>query len=332
MPSDRIEEPMSSDRIEPPYGEIWEQLREGEIVPFLGAGASIGPRPKDASFDGNHPKFLPTGSELAAWLASFVSFPETPASDLAKVASFYQVQAKGDRLAQRLRKVFEANYEYNKIHELLADVPKPMLIITTNYDDLIERAFRARNKRYHLVTHPEADDLAGSVLWWEPGSPSPRAWTPADLPLSIDGQGDSIIYKMHGTVLRPPLQTEWQNFVVTEEDYVNFLSRMTQKGGAVPASFMFHLRNSALLFLGYSLNDWNLRVLLHKLRRPTAKFDDARDDKADAPVKRANQKATWAIQSNPSQLERRLWRARDVEIFDVDLGDFATRVREWMSP
>jgi hypothetical protein len=204
-----------------------------------------------------------------------------------------------------------------------------MLIITTNYDDLIEHAFRSRGKKYHLVTHPESDDLAGSVLWWKPGANEPEAWTPADLPLYVEDV--SIIYKMHGTVLKAPFETKWQSFVITEEDYVHFLSRMTYKGGAIPASFMLHLRNSALLFLGYGLNDWNLRVMLDKLRRPAAKGDEGEGSEKQVLSARANQKPTWAIQRKPSRLEWRLWRARDVEIFDVDLAAFAEGVRQWMN-
>lgn len=321
----------SSDRIEPPYGEIWEQLRDGEIVPFLGAGASLGERADDAHFDGNHPAFLPSGSELSEWLAKFVNFPEKPATDLAKVASFYQVQTSRDRLMKHLRRIFEADFAHTKVHQLLADVPKPMLIITTNYDDLIERAFRERDRPYHLVTHPESDDLAGSVLWWKPGAKEPEAWAPADLPLYVDDV--SVVYKMHGTILKAPFDTKWQSFVITEEDYVQFLSRMTQKGGAIPASFMLHLRNSALLFLGYGLNDWNFRVMLDKLRRPVFQRDEeTTDGDKQLPVTRANQKPTWAIQRHPSRLEWRLWQARDVAIFDVDLAAFADGVRQWMNP
>ena len=32
---------------EPPYGIIWNEIKEGNVVPFLGAGASFVGRPED---------------------------------------------------------------------------------------------------------------------------------------------------------------------------------------------------------------------------------------------------------------------------------------------
>jgi hypothetical protein len=65
------------------------------------------------------------------------------------------------------------------------------------------------------------------------------------------------------------------------------------------------LRNCHFLFLGYSLSDWNLRAILYKL------WTDRRRDRD-----------WWAIQVNPSELERKSWRRRGVEILDRPLDDY----------
>jgi hypothetical protein len=299
----------------PPYGILRGYFERGEVVPFLGAGASLGPRPDKAVFDGLKPTFLPTGWELSTWLARQCEFPEDPSGDLAKVASYFQIQSTRQDLTSSLRQVFSADYPVGAIHELLADIGKPMLIITTNYDDLIERAFRARNKPYHLVTYPEGDEYAGSVVCWKHGEDKPIVCPPADLALKVEDT--TIIYKMHGSIMKDPALRQWESFVITEEDYVRFLSRMTLKGGVIPAMFMLHLRKSALLFLGYGLRDWNLRVMLETLRRPTSA---GRED--------TNRRPAWAIQYKPAPSELALWEHRDVKIFDQDLADFAKRMRE----
>ena len=110
---------------------------------------------------------------------------------------------------------------------------------------------------------------------------------------------------------------EWDNFVITEEDYVEFLSRMT-RGLAVPSLFYPYFRERSFLFLGYSLRDWNLRVVLRNLAKYFARH--AGDDDEDMP--------SWAIQNNPSELERRLWVTRNVNIFDVGLEQFVMRLSE----
>ena len=61
---------------EPPYGVIWNRLKAGKVVPFLGAGASFAGRPPDARWDAATPTFLPSGLELAHFLAG-LGVPET---------------------------------------------------------------------------------------------------------------------------------------------------------------------------------------------------------------------------------------------------------------
>ena len=73
---------------------------------------------------------------------------------------------------------------------------------------------------------------------------------------------------MHGSVNRQ--SDEWDSFVITEEDYADFLLRMTGQT-AVPKSLMLEFRTRRFLFLGYGLQDWNLRVILRNLKKVLAK-------------------------------------------------------------
>jgi hypothetical protein len=124
---------------------------------------------------------------------------------------------------------------------------------------------------------------------------------------------------MHGTLW--PASEAWDNFVITEEDYVEFLSRMTtNSSSAVPAQFYQYSRQRSFLFLGYSLHDWNLRVVLRNLRRQFETRAGQADD-GDVP--------SWAIQRRPSALERRLWSRRRVDIFDMDIDQFVRHLADW---
>ena len=75
---------------------------------------------------------------------------------LAVIASYYQGTSGRTRLRRRLHKVFDAEYKPDRLHEFLADIETPMIIVTTNYDDLLEQAFnnRSPSKPYHLVVYP----------------------------------------------------------------------------------------------------------------------------------------------------------------------------------
>jgi hypothetical protein len=314
-----------------PYGIIADIFLSGGIVPFLGAGASLTPREAGAVFDGRQPAFLPRADELSSFLAGKCEFPDGEAPDLAKVASYFQVSSTRELLIEYLRRVFSRDYPYGAIHRFLAAVPKPMLIVTTNYDDLLERAFDDAGKPYHLVMYPESDEIAAAVLWWKPGATEPECFAPSVLPLHVEDT--TIIYKMHGSVRRPESQRQWDSFVITEEDYVRFLSRMTAKGGAIPSRFMLHIRNSSLLFLGYGLRDWNLRVMLEKLRRTFGGHGAEPADDAEAVLtQRGSDKPSWAVQWQPSELEQVLWASRNVKIFDQDISAFAEALQKKMQP
>ncbi|MGH8771249.1 MAG: SIR2 family protein, partial [Burkholderiales bacterium] len=224
--------------IEPPYGAIWHRLKAGKAVPFLGAGASFVGRTPDAKWDPSDPTFLPSGAELASFLAEETRFPSSSAfdlEDLAKVASYYTDVNGRPVLRDRLREILDHDYVSGALHEFLAELPNPMVIVVTNYDTLLEQAFRAAGKPYDLVIHAtDRKDFANAVLWCKHGASEPKFREPNKLDQDIDLASTTVIYKMHGTIHRET--NRWDNFVITEEDYVDFLSRMTSHT-AIPSLF-----------------------------------------------------------------------------------------------
>jgi hypothetical protein len=278
-------------------------------------------RPVDKPWAPATPAFLPSGAELARYLAERSNFPSKDGrdlDDLAKVSSYTADVSGRPLLRQRLRAALNHKYEFGTLHQMLAEIPTHLLIVVTNYDTLLEDAFRAAGKPYDLVVYAaDRPSIANSLLWWPSGEDKPTTVEANQFDLNLSKS--SVIYKMHGTVW--PAAEQWDNFVITEEDYIEFLSRMTTNvSSAVPAQFYRHSRNRSFLFLGYSLRDWNLRVVLRNLRRAADAVDHAPDDVP-----------SWAIQRDPSPLEQRLWGRRNVEIFDMDLDRFVEKLREWQA-
>ena len=311
---------------EPPYGIIASKLKRGNVIPFLGAGASLGKRkPPTAKFDPVNRDFLPNATELAAVLAEEARFPSDDPNerrDLAKVSSYY-AEVSGDRptLRERLRDLLDSTPKTSlaeakaseplTLHRFLAALPSRQVIVTTNYDSLIEQAFDEAKKPYDLVIYPAdrltESDYVNSVLWWQHGEePKPVESKKLDEVLDLLKTPRTVIFKMHGT--RHPSDKSYDHFVVTEEDYVEFLSRMTTQL-AIPSIFYPHFRERSFLFLGYGLRDWNLRVLLKNLPKHTDE-----------------QLRSWAIQKNPSELEQMLWGKRDVSIYDLTLDKFVMKL------
>jgi SIR2-like domain len=312
----------------PPFKPIARALRSGRVIPFLGAGVNLGPGTAPL---GAKALRLPSGFQLSSTLALEAYFPAESLddlNDLAKVASYYVDKSGRPSLREMLHETFNQDYTPRNIHEYLAEIERPLLIVTTNYDDLTERAFEAKKRPYDLVVHPtDRPDLKGSVFWWQHGAQEPIEEEPNSLPMTERLKKMTVIYKMHGTVVRPwfrrqaseissdDLPFRDDSYVITEEDYIDFLHRMTMQA-AVPAEFMTYFSTRQFLFLGYGLRDWNLRVVLKNLK--SVLRGPGRDDEAPS----------WAIQFKPSLLEWMLWKKRNVNIYNMDVDEFVDELRK----
>lgn len=293
-----------------PYQGIAKALQRGHVVPFLGAGASVFHRPRDRA---NDPQFCPpSGAALADHLARLAHFPDNADAqhrqNLSLIASYFGLVSLGDGfLRDELREVFSPEFEPNGLHGLLARIAQTtnLLIVTTNYDDMIERAFERAGVPYHLVVTSMGDiEKAGSLQYREPNGTRFTVVPPKKLDVTLEQA--SIIYKMHGSINR--IEREEDSYVITEEDYVRFLGGFSSKQLVlVPPMLAAMMKTRHFLFLGYSLRDWNLRVMLDML----SQFDN-----------NAAKRRSWAIQYNPDVVEERIWERKAVDVFGLDLQNF----------
>jgi hypothetical protein len=319
-------------QLEPPYRLILDRLSKGQVIPFLGSAASLQPscpvwdqcvdaallkkapeecyqKPKCAGWAPPPSKGLPRASELACHLARLINFPQDESADLARVAQYVDVISGRGNLNERLRSIFNEDYEPSSIHHFLAQIDVPLLIVTTNYDDLIERAFRSNNREYDLVIHTSDPRLGVHIFYVPQGETKPIKAVPNKLNLDLTKR--TVIYKMHGGVDR--LDSANDQYVITEDDYINFLTRMT-KGKVIPSVFAEPFQSRPFLFLGHGLHDWNLRIVLNRLEEEMKKS-----------VKNL---VSWAIQYEPSRIEQRFWQKHNVEVFNMRIEDF---VRELLA-
>lgn len=304
--------------LQPPYGIIRNELLKGRVIPFLGAGASLQPRdmdkvpwrtPANAARTRWSVSYIPSAPELAQHLADEAQFPDQQ-KELAKVAQYFGAVSGRDILCEMLNEIFDHDHPYTSLHTYLAGVAKntPLLILTTNYDDLIERAFQDEGTPYDLVVHTSDPNLGENLLWWQHGQAEPQQ----ELAKNITSDPDkvSVIYKMHGAVDRRRKQLE--QYVITEDDYIDFLGRMINQS-AIPDVFAEPLQSRRFLFLGYGLYDWNLRVVLSRIEKQ---------------FRRPNQRIkSWAIQLKPNPVEQKLWEGRNVEVFYQDIGQFVAALQ-----
>lgn len=301
------------------YTTVLDELVKGRIVPFLGAGVNLCGRPHGTSWQQG--RYLPSGRELSQFLAKNFSYPPEELPDLLRVSQYAAVNRGTGPLYEELHRIFDADYPATDVHAFFASLrsvlraknypptPTPgyeLLLVTTNYDDLLERAFRAAGEGFDLVNYVAEGDYRGKFWHW----PADGKGRPIERPneyreLSLDRR--AVILKIHGAVNRGDPQQD--SYVITEDHYIDYLAR-TDVSNLIPVTLAAELRRSHFLFLGYSLSDWNLRVILQRIW--------------------GEQKLSyksWAIQLAPSLLEKRLWEKRDVEILDVPLEEYMGELR-----
>jgi hypothetical protein len=185
--------------------------------------------------------------------------------------------------------------------------PRYQLIVTTNYDDLLEQAFVAAGEPFDLVTYVSDGSARGKFRHTPPGGDSRLIDIPNQY-RDVATERRTVILKIHGAVTRRLPDGDGDSYVITEDHYIDYLTR-TELANLVPVTLAAKLRKCHFLFLGYGLRDWNMRVILHRIAG-----------------EQGLKYKSWAIQRQPTELDQKFWERRDVDIIDVDLERYIQRL------
>jgi hypothetical protein len=223
---------------------IADVVREGRCILFLGAGVHA-PPPVESRFAYPEASRPPLGSALSEALASACRieerFPHEDPRNLQRVALFYEIDRSRGQLVDQIRQAVHVGKQPSPVLRALADMDFAR-VITTNYDQLFEVALRAAGKQPRVSVYTPRLEPTRDY-----GNPT------ADSP---------VVFKIHGDVDSP------ETVVVTDEDYIQFVLRMSSKEpfDPVPLKLKADLTEWTTLFIGYSLLDYNLRLLFKALR------------------------------------------------------------------
>ena len=300
-------------------------IAKGTVVPFLGAGVNLSDRPLGSSFALG--RFLPSGRELADHLADEFFYPVEDVRDLLRVSQYAAVKAGEASLYEQLHDVFDFDYEPTALHHFLARIPSLLrdkgqqryqVILTTNYDDALERAFRSAGEPYDLLFYISEGEHRGKCRHVAPDGTSTVIDRPNEYDL-VSPEDRTVIVKIHGAIDRRDQGED--SFVITEDDYIDFLTTGTEITDLLPTEVAAKLNGKThFLFLGYGLRDWNLRVILRRIWG-----------------KQALKTISWAVLDRMDDIDRQWWqRWGPMEIVEVKLGDYIPRLEEvlaeWSGP
>ena len=298
------------------YSHLIRELARGRLTPFLGAGVNLVGIEAGQNFTPG--ARLPSSAELAATIADEFDYPTTDRElDLVRVAQWVYSSLGSDALYDSMHSIFDHDFPANPLHDAIAGMPELVraqprpeypLIITTNYDDALERAFMARGEPFDVLTYVAAGEDIGLFRHTDEAG-TIKTIKSANRYRGVTLTERSAILKLHGAVKREssyPIEDD--SYVVSEDDYIECLTR-TEIVGYLPPAVARRMHGCHYLFLGYSLRDWNLRAMLRRIWR-----------------ERARQNKSWAIVTNPDPHEVLAWKDREVTWFDIDLARFAARL------
>jgi hypothetical protein len=279
---------LASHRREPDddhFAEIVRPLLSGKLVPVLATDVGA----------------------LAVELAARFGYVESD-HPLTRVSQYVALMKGSGPLYDELHALVEANVAPTEVHRFFASLPPLLrergaphqLIVTTSWDLALEQAFLDAGEEFDVVAYVAAGRHRGRFCHVAPDGEVELIESPNTYSRELSLDRRTVILKLHGRVDRSP-EREWESFVVTEDDYIDYLVR-TDVSSAVPVRLAAKLRRSHFLFVGYSMSDWNLRVVLNRLW-------------GEQPLSYRS----WAVHSESKPLEREFWRRRDVDVIELPL-------------
>ncbi|MCK1388895.1 SIR2 family protein [Bradyrhizobium sp. 21] len=183
-----------------------------------------------------------------------------------------------DALSENLR---DAGNAVPELHRIITQLPFAS-VVTTNYDKLLERAYASVGDLPKTPTHRDLDAL-GPLLF----------------------NGGFFVLKAHGDIDRP------DSMVLTTRDYQEII----HANPSFNAVFSALLLTKAVLFVGYSLNDPDFRLLLDR----------------QLTVFRGHVPERFALMTGLGKVEREvLWRTARIRVIPYDEGHHE-QVQEFLS-
>lgn len=202
-----------------------------------------------------------------------------PGENLMKISSYYENKVGRGSLWAVLSQIFSDKSRITATHKLVAaaakhhlDQPKggmPYLILTTNYDSLMEEALANAGVDYvTLVTRKsdqkvlaqfsESIENADELEKMNSGRYfASDFYFMSPVPLAV-------IHKLHGSLDQQSKDHD-DSVVISEDDYVDYIANSSSPTGVLPAYVKSLIINKQIIFLGYSLSDLNIQRIVRSL-------------------------------------------------------------------
>ena len=288
-----------------------ERLLKGDIIPFIGSDIHLLSQPSIIS-----------PAELALKLSdhlSYQNYNNSPVT-LPTICQYYQMEHDRSALLNTAGELLEQNcaeIQENPIFQLLSEIENPLLIISSLYDNELEKVFEKDKKPYVLISHQlqsDSDDYGKLLIKYSDRDQIEAPCTKE----ALSGQdffenGRSVIYKIFGSYNlcdTNPID-RIDPLMIAEHDFFNFLKLIEN---IIPDYLVRRISRQSLLFLGYNLNNWHDRLIA------TAILEK----------KIMRSAFSYAIRKKPNDYEKSFWNFFKVKIQEIGLWDYIRELRSIM--
>ena len=297
------------------FGEAIEPLLDGKLVFFLGLDIHPAQRPPDVEWKPEE-GYLPSCQELSAYLAT--KDVEGKDSNLAKAAQDFMVKKRYtyNPLRDKLDKIYKKDYLARPIHHFFVNLskqlarisePKYPIILTTNYDCLLEQTFKEAGQSFDLLyilplkehegrfAHVHFDSKAGFSKPKTIEEPNRYPLKPYERPLII---------KVNSMTNHQMIDAEGEsNYIITEDYHLDSLA-YGDISKQIPARILAQLKQNGFLSLGMNLKDWSIRNIFRRIWGEEVEYP------------------SWVIQADIDEVEKKFWDLYSAEIVKVKLNRY----------
>lgn len=323
----------SPDLYSPPpkthFTVVSRALLERRMIVLLGSGINLADRSPGVNWAIG--KSLPGALELATYLAERFSCPPELGLELPRVAQHAKLMYGLGPLYETLNDILDADYAPNPVHKFCASLPaimrengslpgpnplrRRLILITTNFDNVLEVAFEMAGEPYHVLTYIAAAadyEVAGRFLHRSPDGLLVVIHDGREY-IGIADDAHPVIIKICGSVNRYSVNrygdsgTSYSSFVISEDDHLQFYRR-ADLSRALPSEISASVKNCGFLVLGQRMSGWHERALMDSLWGQRLSY------------------RSWVVNLNATSLET-LWLARQgVDVINTNLEEYVHKL------
>lgn len=289
---------------EPNYDILADRLVRGEVIPFFGSDILN----LSGAFDFSTEK-------LGGILADGADYREFE-GPLSMIAQYCQMTEYGrSKLIRTVRDEFIRALEMCRpfaFYETLAGIRTPIMVISACYDNTLEKIFTDFKKPFAVLSHAgEEGELKGKMLvkYWDRDA-SEEPCTAENLSdYHFLSNGYSVIYKIWGCLSLYKAVPASDPMILAEDDFFSFAGKMEK---LVPDYLTTQLFRRSLLFLGYTIREWQDRLIINEIMKR----------------KRMQRERSYAVIEQPDRYEQAFWKTNGTDIYRKNLNVFVEKLCE----